>query len=147
RAAHGAASQGCSPRERCRIGLDPRLAERAHDTRDVGGGERPQWQHPATGADRRQESRRAMCDDEEDRAWRRLLQDLREWVGAALIELVGAVADGDPPATAARGRVKEIKRAACGIDRDLRRPALAVATQAAADHREVGMGERTDLAG
>ena len=52
----------------------------------------------AARADRRQDAARLMRDEQKQRAFGRLLDELQKRVGAGAIEIVGAVDDGDAPA-------------------------------------------------
>jgi hypothetical protein len=86
-----------------------------------------------------------VADDEEDRARRRLLDDLEERVSARRVEVVGGVDDADAVAALPRRRGEKVKRAADVVDGDLLRIALVVLAQAAPDDREIGMGTGRDL--
>ena len=86
---------------------------------------------PATGTDRRQKPARAVADQQQERAARRLLQDLEERVGGIAVHLLRAVDDHDAPAPPrprsagksrrSRARPRRRSRCAAGGAADRRR--------------------------
>ncbi len=92
---------------------------RGNRLRDLGIGERPQRQDAAARAQCRQDPRRRMADQKQERALRRLFQHFQQRIGAGAIELIDRIDDGDPPPALARGRAEKRHRLADIVDCDL----------------------------
>ena len=78
-----------------------------------------QHQPPAARADGRQQPRRRVAHQQQQRVLRRLLQYLQQRVGALrVLQLVGGVDNAHPPAALAGGRAEERHRLADVLDPD-----------------------------
>jgi uncharacterized protein (DUF779 family) len=81
-----------------------------------------------------------MGDDQEERARRRLLQQLQQRVGGGAVHVLGGIDDGDAPAALGRARAEAIEHAADGIDGNVAGVALAIGLLDAAQHMQVRDG-------
>jgi hypothetical protein len=87
-----------------------------------------------------------MRHDQEQRAGRRLLQQLEQGIGGGAVHVLGRIDDADAPAALGGTRAEAVEHATDGIDRDVAGVALAVGLRDAAQQMQVGMGLRHDPA-
>ena len=112
--------------------------------RHVGGGERPQRQQPAAGADGRQHARGRMAHQQQHGAPGRLFQDLEQRVRARWVELVDRIDDGDPPAALPGGRAEERDRPAHVVDLDVLAQLAGFFVDRALQHQQIALRLRRD---
>ena len=104
------------------------------------GGQRGQPQGAAARADRRQEARGLVRDQQERGAGGRFLEHLQQRIGGAGVHLVGGIDDHNPPPAIGCREAEEAPEAADIVDHDLVAQALGVFVDAAGDAGQPRLG-------
>ena len=88
-----------------------------------------------------------MAHQQQQRAWRRLLENLQQRIGAFALQVVDRVDNGDAPAALAGGRAEKRHRAPHVVDADHGVELAGLFVDHALEHQEVALRLRGDAAG